>query len=224
MNKKYHKDKSKEWREKHPIRHKMLMKENYEKNKDKRKHYSRVYSSERKMEESYNRPVKNIIRNKIIEEISRKNIKNILTLESSEFLFTKQIPEKKLYVYEKDKKVFDKMNKTKPKNVILNYGDVSDFSRYDFNVDCIYLDFCGSYTTEKEIIYNLKEKIRNSKLFVITLCTWDETKKPNGDYQFDLINKLQTLLEVNFKVLFGQGYRDNKHSTMVTIILENTNV
>lgn len=215
--KKYHK----EYNKKNKEHISKLMKKNYEENKDIRKHYSKVYSSEKRMEKSYNRPVKNIIRNKIIEEISRKNIKNILTLESSEFLFVKQIPEKKFYVYERDKRVFDKMNKVKPKNVILNYGDISDFSRYDFDVDCIYLDFCGSYSTEKEIIYNLKEKIRKSKLFVITLCTWDETKKPNGDYQFELINKLQTLLEVNFKVLFGQGYRDNRHSTMVTIILEN---
>jgi hypothetical protein len=203
---------------------KKLMKKSYNKHKDIRKHYTRVYSSEKKMEKSYNRPIKNIIRNKIIEEISRREIKNILTLESSDFLFVKQIPEKKFYVYEKDKKVFEKMNRTKPKNVILNYGDISDFSRFDFNVDCIYLDFCGSYSTEKEIVYNLKEKIRKSKLFVITLCTWDETKKSNGDYQFELINQLQTLLEINFKVLFGQGYRDKKHSTMVTIILENKEI
>lgn len=216
----YHKNKAKEWREQNPIKFKKLMKDNYEKNKDERKHYTRVYSSEKKMIESYDRPIKNIIRNKIINEITQRDIKNILTLESPDYLFSKKIPEKKVYVFEMNKDLFNKMNKSKPKNVILNQGNISDFSRYDFNVDCIYLDFCGSYTTEKEVIYNLKEKIKNSKLFILTLATWDETKKPNGDYQFDLINKLQTMLEVNFKVIWGQGYRDKKHCTMVTIILE----
>ena len=212
---------SKYYKENKP-RLKKLMKKSYNKHKDFRKHYARVYSNEKKMEESYDRPIKNIIRNKIIDEISSRDIKNVLTLETKDYLFAKKIPEKKVYAFEIDKDSFNKMNRTKPKNVILNQGDISDFSRYDFNVDCIYLDFCGSYTTEKEVIFNLKDKIRNSKLFVLTLATWDETKKPNGDYQFDLINKLQNLLEVNFKVIWGQGYRDKKHCTMVTIILENT--
>ena len=115
------------------------------------------------------------------------------------------------------------MQKKKPKNVILNYGNVSDFSEYDMDVDCIYLDFCCTYTTAKEVIYTLKNKIANSKLFVVTFCTWDEKKKPNGDYQFELISNLQNLLGINFKVIFGQGYRDKQHSTMVTIIMENPN-
>jgi hypothetical protein len=218
--KNYHK----EYNQKNKEKIRKQMRENYKEHEDKRKNYQKVYQSEKKMEESYDRPIKNIIRNKIIEEITSRDIRNILTLETKDYLFAKKMPEKKVYVFEIDKDSFNKMNRSKPKNVILNSGDVSDFSRYDFNIDCIYLDFCGSYTTEKEVIYNLKEKIRNTKLFVLTLATWDETKKPNGDYQFELINQLQTMLEVNFKVVWGQGYRDKKHCTMVTIILENTQV
>jgi hypothetical protein len=203
---------------------KKQMLKNYKKNKPKRLHYQKVKTSEKAMEKKYDRPIKNLIRDRLIKEISNYNIKNILTLESSDFLFSKELIEKKIYVYEKDKETFNKMLRHKQKNIVLSYGNISEFSNYDFNIDCIYLDFCGSYTTEKEIIYNLKDKIKNCKLFAVTFCTWDETKEANGDYQFDLLNKLQTLIGIPFKVIFGQGYRDKKHSTMVTILLENPEV
>jgi hypothetical protein len=199
---------------------KQLMKKNYKENKRVRKHYTRVYTSEKKMTEKYNRPIKNIIRERIITE--SKNCKNILTLESKDFLFSKLIPEKKVYVFENDKEEYNLMLKTKPKNVILSYGDISNFKEYDMDIDLIYLDFCSTYLSSKETIYLLKEKIRNCKIFAVTFCTWDETKEPNGDYQFELIRNLQELTNINWKVLFGQGYRDKGHSTMVTIILENS--
>ena len=206
------KEKSKEYYKKYYEEHKpklkKQMKKSYNKNKPKRKQYSRVYSTQTKMEKKYDRPIKNIIRERIIKEINNNKIKNILTLESEGFLFCKEIPEKKVYLFENDKRTFNLMQKPKPKNVILNFGEISDFKDYDMNTDCIYLDFCCTYLTGKETIYLLKEKIKNSKLFVVTFCTWDETKEPNGDYQFELINQLQTLLDINFKVIFGQGYRD----------------
>lgn len=196
-----------------------LMKKNYIKNNRRLKNYSRVYSSEKKMTEKYNRPIKNIIRERIIKESN--TCKNILTLESKDFLFSKLIPEKKVYVFENNKNEYNLMLKTKPKNVILSFGDISNFKEFDMNTDLIYLDFCSTYLSNKETIYLLKEKIRNCKIFVVTFCTWDETKEPDGDYQFELIKNLQEITEVNWKVLFGQGYRDKGYSTMVTIILEN---
>jgi hypothetical protein len=200
------------------------MKEAYIKDKPFRLHYQKVRVSEEAAIKKYDRPVKNLIREKIVSEIETRQIKNILTLESKDFLFSKLIPNKKIYVFEKDKLEFDSMLVSKPKNVILNQGDVSNFKEYDINPECIYLDFCGAFNKEKSIVWELKEKIKSCKLFVLTVCTWDETKSSNGDYQFDLINQLQSLLEINFKVIWGQGYRDKKHSTMVTVILENTNV
>jgi hypothetical protein len=199
------------------------MKKNYKENAPKRKHYARIYSSQKRAEEKYNRPVKNIIREKIIDLMSNYQIKNLLTLESKDFIFTKLIPEKKVYIFERDKNEFDNMQHSKPKNVILNFGDISDFKEFDLNVDFIYLDFCTIYNSNKETLFLLKEKIQKAKLFAITLCTRDSFKDSVGDYQFDLLNKLQTLLGINFKILFGQGYRDNRHSTMVTIIMENPN-
>ena len=199
------------------------MKKAYKKNKPYRLHYGKVFTSEKKLVETYNRPVKNLIRDKIINEIENRKIKNILTLESKDFLFANQLPNKKIYIYENDELTFKDMYETKPKNVILSLGDISSFKEVEVNPECIYLDFCGTYNTEKEVVYNLREKIKSCKLLVLTLCTWDETKTANGDYQFELINQLQSLLEINFKVIWGQGYRDKKHSTMVTIILENTN-
>ena len=195
--KEYHKKYYKE----NKLKMKKQMKKSYKKNIDERKHYSRTYLTQKKMEKKYDRPIKNIIRERIIREISKHKIKNILTLESEDFLFCKEIPEKKVYVFENNKTIFNLMQKPKPKNVILNFGDISDFRDYDMSIDCIYLDFCCTYLTGKETIYLLKEKIKDSKLFVITFCTWDETKKPNGDYQFELINQLQTLLDINFKAI-----------------------
>lgn len=216
-----HKIYMKAWQKKNKEKQAKYMKKYYKDNAAKLKHNTRVYDSEKTMKDKYNRPVKNQIRDKILEAISNNKIKNILTLESASFLFSKRIPENKVYVFEMDKKEFTKMQRTKPDNVILNYGDIANFKEYDMDVDCIYLDFCSTYSTAKETIFKLKEKVKNTKLFVVTFCTWDETKEPNGDYQFDLLNKIQNLTGINWQVVFGQGYRDKKHSTMVTIILKN---
>lgn len=214
-------DYMKKYYKKNKAKMKKQMSDWYEKNKEEFKKYSKIYASEKKMVEKYNRPIKNIIRDRIIKEIKRYKINNILTLESKDFLFVKELPEKKFYIFENNKTEFNLMKKYKPKNTIINFGDISDFKDYDINIDCIYLDFCKTFSTEKGTIYLLKEKIRNCKIFAVTFCTYDETKEQDGDYQFQLVRELQELLEINFKVLFGQGYRDKGHSTMVTIILEN---
>lgn len=214
----------KDYYKKNKRKYQNFMKKYYNENSEKIKNYTRVYSSEKAMSRGYDRPIKNIIRAKILSYIENYPINSILTLESEDFLFSKELPQSKIFVFENNLNTFKKMRLKKPKNVVLSYGDVSNFKEYNSNVDFIYLDFCYTFSTAKEIIYNLKENIRKARLFAVTFCTWDETKEPNGDYQFDLINKLQTIIGINFKVLFGQGYRDKEHSTMVTIIMENPNV
>jgi len=201
-------------------------------NKKRMSEYMKKYNKENKehiknykKERKYNTPVKNRIRENLINFINQYKIKKILTLESKDFLFSKLIPEKKIIVFEKEKKTFNLMEKSKPKNVSLFYGDISQFADLDSKTDLIYLDFCGTYEFSKETINNLKNQIQQSKLFAVTfsLRNGSEVKKKGfkqlGDYQFDLIRRLQELLEINFKVLYGEGYNEN--GCMVTMLFEN---
>ena len=171
----------------------------------------------------YNCENKNRIREKIIEEIRKREIYNILTLESPEFLFSKLLPDKKIIVFENKAEVIKKMEKKCPKNVELVFGNIGKFGVIGKKVDMIYLDFCGTWMTEQEEIVRLNSKLKESKLFVLTLCMRENnynTTKWIGDYQFDLIKKIQDLTKINWKVIYGESYYDSVQ--MVTMILENT--
>ena len=184
----------------------------------------RLEAKESKMK--YDRPLKNLVRENVIDILNQYKIKKILTLESEDFIFSNLVPDKKVIVFENDLKTFKKMEKNKPSNVRLFYGDISKFAELDSKVEAIYLDFCGIYEFSKEEIFKLKECIRNCKIFAVTfaLRIGSEAKKQgiekHGDYQFDLIRKMQELTEVNFKVLYGEAYRDTQ--PMVTMVFENT--
>jgi hypothetical protein len=210
------KDKFKKWykRPENKTWMREYMKKYYKENKDK----LLIYQKE--VRNNYNRPLKNIIRDKIIDIMGRYKIEYVLTLESHKFLFSKKLPEKSIIVYEKDKEEFGFMVQNKPKNVTLIQGDISDYTKLHGRVDCVYLDFCGNWYGSKETILNLKEVINNSKLFVITLSSRDNQIEIEGDYQFFYINQLQELLG-NLKVIYGEAYRENNNSApMVTIVFE----
>lgn len=40
-----------------------------------------------------------------------------------------------------------------------------------------------------------------------------------GDYQFDLISRIQEITDINWKIVYGESYYDSVQ--MATIILEN---
>lgn len=170
---------------------------------------------------------KNRIRELIVNRIREYNINTILTLESPEFLFSKLLPEKKIIVFEKDGNIMTKMEKKCPKNVELVFGNIHKFGIFNSKVDMIYLDFTGTWMTEQENIIRLKKSLSETKLFIITLSLRESAyhKKTGntyfGDYQFDLIKKIQDLTKINWKVIYGESYYDT--SQMVTIILENKN-
>ena len=177
------------------------------------------------IKKKYNCENKNSIREKIVNTIREKNIKTILTLESPDFLLSKMLPDKKIIVWENDSKVHTKMEKRIPKNVDLVFGNIGKFGVIGKDVDAIYLDFCGTWMKEQNEIVRLNEKLKNSKLFILTLCLREsKTHKERGevfygDYQFDLINKIQNLTKINWKVIYGESYYDSVQ--MVTIIMEN---
>lgn len=180
------------------------------------------------LKKRYNVKNKNRLREFIVEKIRERNISSILTLESKEFLFSKMLPEKKIIVWENNANIYKQMEKHCPKNVDLIFGNIGKFGVIGKQVNCIYLDFCRTWFSEQSEIVRLKEKLKETKLFILTLCLREpsvfqkEGKVFNGDYQFDLLNKIQNLTEVNWKVVYGESYYDSVQ--MVTIILENSEV
>jgi hypothetical protein len=172
----------------------------------------------------YNCENKNRIRQRIVDEIRKRNIQKIVTLESPDFLFSKLLSDKKIIVFEKEAEVCKKLEKKSPKNVEVVFGNINKFGIFNSRTDLIYLDFTGTWITEQENIIKLKEVLRETKLFALTLCLRECGKYNNywnGDYQFDLLKKLQEMTEVNWKVVYGESYYDSVQ--MVTLILENTN-
>lgn len=210
------------------------MKSNNKKNKEYYKDYYKknkikIKLREKQKRNGYNGENKKRIRENIVDLILRENVKTILTLESKNFYFSKMLPEKKIIVFEKDKKTFNKMERKKTKNVSLFYGNISNFENIGGVVDVIYLDFCGVYESCKEEIFMLKESIKKSKIFGVTFCLRIgkkikekiDIKEDYGDYQFSLIRKLQDLLGLNLKVLYGESYLDS--TPMVTIFFKIPN-
>lgn len=172
----------------------------------------------------YNCENKNRIRNLIIDKIREREINSILTLESPDFLFSKELPDKEIIVWENDSDTFKKMEKKNPKNVDLIFGNIGKFGMIGKDVDMIYLDFTGLFQNNQNEIIRLKNRLKKSKLFILTVCLRDPKGIQNtfqGDYQFDILNKIQTLTDVNWKVVYGETYYDSVQ--MLTIIMENTN-
>lgn len=180
------------------------------------------------MPKKYNEKNKNRLREIIVDKIRNENIKTILTLESEEFLFSKMLPDKEIIVWENNDKKIKKMEKNTPKNVDLIFGNIGKFGLIGKDVDCIYLDFCRTWNTEQTEIIRLKNRLSNCKLFILTLCLRANgtqgklNEQFKGDYQFDLINKIQKLTEINWKVIYGESYYDSVQ--MVTIILKNETI
>lgn len=206
----------KEWYSKPKNKKRMrdTMNKYYLKNKEDLK----LYQSEKRFKQRYNQPKKNVVRNKIINLLKDNQIYSILTLESPDFLFSKEIPEQKIIVFENDKKNYELMLKKKPKNVHLFYGDVSEFSNLNSKVDMVYLDFCSNWSGGKEKIFNLREVIKNSRIFGLTLTIRDNKILWNGDYQVDLIKRIQELIDLKLQVLFGESYKDT--AGMITLFFK----
>jgi len=171
----------------------------------------------------YDQEKKNKIRNIIVDLIRDNNIKHIVSLESPEFLFSKALPDKKIVVFENDPAIFKKMEKKCPKNVELIWGNIEKFSVLNAKTDFMWLDFCRTWLSEKDKIALLKDTFKDIKYLAITLCMRASMEKLDktfdGDYQFDLINKIQNITGINWKVVYGESYHDSVQ--MVTMILKN---
>lgn len=181
--------------------------------------------NKKSIKKQYNCLNKNRVRMRIIEEIRKRDINSILTLESPSFLFSNLLPDKKIIVFENDGNVMQKLRKNCPKNVDLIFGNISKFEIFNSICDCIYLDFCRTWMSEQENIVKLKDSLKKTRLFILTLCLRESKFHKNngftfeGDYQFDLVNKIQSLTGLNWRIVYGESYYDSMQ--MVTIIFEN---
>ncbi len=177
------------------------------------------------LKKDYNADNKNRIRQLIVDEIRKRDINSIVALESEDFLFSRLLPDKKIIVFEKDGDVCTRLEKKAPKNVEVVFGNINRLDIFNSVHDFIYLDFCGTWMIEQENIIQLKDSLSNIKLLAVTFCMRMNGKSGkvkevfNGDYQFDLVSKIQNLTEVNWKVVYGESYYDGVQ--MVTLILEN---
>ena len=162
-----------------------------------------------------------------MDEIREREIKSIVTLESPDFLFSNMLPDKKIIVFESDGNICTKLEKKAPKHVEVIFGNINKLGIFNSTHDLIYLDFTGTWMTEQANIIKLGQQIKDCKLFILTLSTRESlTHKQTGnvwkgDASFDLMNKLQEIIGVNWKVVYGEHYYDS--SQMVTLILENKN-
>lgn len=173
-----------------------------------------------------------MIRRKIVEKVRNYNVESVLTLESPAFLFSRLLPDKKIIVFEKEGDVMTAMERNCPKNVELFFGNIAKSAVLGVKADFVYLDFCKTWITEEENIIKMKPTIQFSKLFGITICLRVGSGRGKahikledifeGDYQFSLIQKLQSLTNINWKIIYGESYLDSVQ--MVTLLLENPEV
>lgn len=200
-----------------------FMKNNYKENRKERLKYQQIKRWNNQKTISYDRPKKNMVRDKVIEYVNTFNIKNILTLESPDYLFSKELIDKKIYVYEHLEKIYKSMKRNKPNNVSLFYGDVSEFAELEIDVDCIYLDFCSTLKTNMETLKKLKKVLERSKLFAITICPFND-EQGEGDYQMRILRRIIEVTGINWKPLISYGYKDEGKMAMFTLILENQTI
>ena len=172
---------------------------------------------------NYKAENKSRVRHIIVDEIRKRDINSIVTLESPEFLFSKLLPDKKILVFEKDGNACTKLEKKAPKNVEVVFGNINRLEIFNGKWDMIYLDFCGTWETELEHIIKLSKELSKVKLFGLTICmrccSNGKLKEVfKGDYQFDILKQLQDLTKINWKVVYGETYTDSVQ--MMTLLLE----
>jgi len=168
------------------------------------------------------RPKKDRIRDELINCIKKYNVKKILILESPKFEIVKRLPNIKFLVYEKNYKTYMAMQKTKTKfkNIYLTRGNVANFKSSKLKADVIYLDFCGTFSGEKDNILALKDKIKVSKFFIVTFSPHEPRQKFEGisNFYLSIAGRLQRLLDMRLDIVFGEDYYDT--CPMVTIGFE----
>jgi len=201
---------------------------------------------------SYNRTNKNSVREDIARIIKNNLPKEstILTMETKEFLFVKQLLDYYFYICEKSRKSYmqmcDEYNKNKEirKSIdFLHHGNIIDILVFPQSVrgyyDVVYLDFCCTFGNAKKTIESLYVHLFCSRYFGFTFCLRKNQKEKLDDYKFDMIYKLQNFLtleynkhskdddkckqvKLTYDLVYGKAYRDKNHAPMITLFFKNT--
>jgi len=184
----------------------------------------------------YDRNKKNKIRNEIVKIIKNNCEKhsNILTMDTKKFLFANSLQDYNFILCEKDMHEYKQMKINKPSNVkFLHQGNIEEVSYFNKEYAVVYLDFCCTFETAKKSIKALFVDIRYADYFGFTFCL-RKNKKTLNDYKFDMIKKIQELLDAQpmptyngvemkmlYKLVYGEAYRDDGHAPMLTIFYIN---
>lgn len=191
---------------------------------------------ENQKKKSYDRNGKNKIRNEVVEIIknSCKKNSNILTMDTKEFLFTNSLQDFNFIICENNLDEYKQMKKNKPANVkFLHHGSIEEINCFNKDYAIVYLDFCCTFRTAKSVIKTLFTDIRYADYFGFTFCL-RQNKRELEDYKFDMIKKIQDLLDVQsmpkyngvqmkllYKLIYGDAYRDKGHAPMLTVFYKN---
>jgi len=179
---------------------------------------------------------KNLISTKIVEEMTTQNkngshlVLDSITLGSSKVYSENNISPVLIYIpqmiYSEYVEMFQSDGRCRIYHSTANRL-LTSFKNKKKYFETIYLDYCCSFNLAMESISCLVDKIKQCDLFGVTISLRNYYSESEfGDYQFGLINKLQEITGINFKVLFGYSYRDTKQDgtksgVMITIFLEN---
>lgn len=163
---------------------------------------------------NYDKPKKNSLRKSMISKIVSFGFKTILTLESPQWLFAKELPFHKIYVFEKDEKQHSLMEKNTPDNVVLFHDDVCNAMKYvesgeiPNEIDLIYLDYKAQFGTIKHHFKKLEGMLKLSKYFGFTVCTRGQKKNKNH-YIISFNKFIQQTLSFSTVIDDGVAYCDS---------------
>ena len=186
--------------------------------------------------QSYNRDKKNKVRNEIVKIIKNNCEKNsnILTTDTKEFLLSNSLQDFNFIICEENIDEYKQMKKNKPSNVkFLHHGSIEEIDCFNKEYAVVYFDLCCTFETAKPILKTLFKDITHADYFGFSFCL-RQNKKKLEDYKFDMIKKIQDLLDaqdmpeyngvkmkISYKLIYGIAYRDKGHAPMLTVFYKN---
>jgi len=138
----------------------------------------------------YNGDGKCEIRNELIDTMYLYGVAGgtIVSLETSQFIFNKAFPARHIH-YQNDHYEYEKMQRLKPDNTTVVYGDILDLIDSGVAVDGIWLDYMGTYDTQQENIKAIADSKEMDSCVVVdlTVSTRNPLKSKVRPVQLDRI-------------------------------------
>jgi hypothetical protein len=167
-------------------------------------------------ESGYNRPQKNLIRKWVSQFFKDNMLKHtqLLTLETSDWLFHKAMGYQSMKVYQISDEEFDKMQKNKPKGVILKKGDIN-FSVINSQKKYkgAYFDYCNTFRSNRKYILDMLKlgRFESGSPIAFTFSTRDPTNKNQRQH-------IQKTLKPYLNHIYSFPYKDG--CGMITMLFK----